>query len=154
MRMKWLMCAAYAVAAATAYARSASIDFRTDKIGAGWNLGATIHDDKRGRKFPDDEAVLTSPLFEGNITSATVVVSFTIAVGNQSTINVFAGADDNSAQYATSVTNAANGAYTTNVFTFSAADSIHVLKFTSTRNSSGSPERQTANRAPFRRRAL
>ena len=138
MRMKWLMCAAYAVAAATAYARSASIDFRTDKIGAGWDFGATQYDTSRGRKFPNDDAVLTSPLFEGNITSVTVVVSFTIGAASKSTINLFAGADADSAVCAAVITNASKNAYATNVFPFAAMDAIHALKFTSNRNDTGS----------------
>ena len=138
MRMKWLMCTAYAVVAATVYARSAAIDFRMDKTGAGWNFGDTQYDTSRGRKFPNDDAVLTSPCFDGNITSATVVVSFTIGAASKSTINLFAGADAESAVCVAAITNAAKNAYATNVFPFAAVDAIHALKFTSNRNDTGS----------------
>lgn len=133
MRMKWLMCAAYAVVAATAYARSAAIDFRTDKTGAGWDLGDTQYDTSRGRKFPNDDAVLTSPCFDGNITSMTVVVSFTQSVSNAPAINVWAGSDTNSATLRDSITNRTTNVSTTNVLTFASADAIHALKFTSDR---------------------
>ncbi len=134
MRMKWLMCAAYAVAAATVYARSAAIDFRMDRTGAGWNLGDTQYDTSRGRKFPNDDAVLTSPRFDGNITSATVVVSFTQSVSNAPAINVWAGTDADSATFRGSITNRTSNVSTTNLLTFAAADAIHALKFTSNRN--------------------
>ena len=134
MRMKWLMCAAYVVAAATTYARSMVVDFRTDRTGAGWDLGDTQYDTSRGRKFPSDDAVLTSPFFDGNITSATVVVSFTQSVSNAPAINVWAGTDAGSATLRESVTNRVTNVSTTNVLTFTAADAIHSLKFTSSRN--------------------
>ena len=134
MRMKWLICAAYAVSVATAYARSAAIDFRTDKTGSGWIFGDTQYDTSRGRKFPNDDAVLTSPSFDGNITSATVVVSFTQSVSNAPAINVWAGTDADSATFRGSITNRTSNVSTTNLLTFAAADAIHALKFTSSRN--------------------
>ena len=134
MRMKWLMCAAYAVVAAAVHARSAAIDFRMDKTGDGWNLGDTQYDASRGRKFPNDDAVLTSPRFDGSITSATVVVSFTQSVSNAPAINVWAGTDAASATIRESVTNRVTNVSTTNVLAFAAADAVHALKFTSSRN--------------------
>ena len=134
MRMKWLMCVACAAVASAAYARSASIDFRTDKTGTGWDLGDTQYDTSRGRKFPSDDVVLTSPLFDGNITSATVVVSFTQSVSNAPAINVWAGSDANVATLRDSITNRTTNVSTTNVLTFAVADAIHALKFTSSRN--------------------
>lgn len=134
MQIKWLMCAAYVVAAATTYARSMVVDFRTDRTAAGWDLGDTQYDTSRGRKFPSDDAVLTSPFFDGNITSATVVVSFTQSVSNAPAINVWAGTDADSATLRESVTNRVTNVSTTNVLTFTAADAIHSLKFTSSRN--------------------
>ena len=133
MRMKWLMYVACAVVASAAYARSTAIDFRTDKTGAGWDLGDTQYDTSRGRKFPSDDAVLTSPCFDGNITSVTVVVSFTQSVSNAPAINVWAGSDTNSATLCDSITNRTTNVSTTNVLTFAAADAIHALKFTSNR---------------------
>ena len=129
---------AYAVAATTVYARSAAIDFRTDKTGAGWDLGGTQYDTARGRKFPSDDAVLASPCFDGNITSVTVVVSFTIGAASKSTVNLFAGTDAEAAVCAAAITNASKNAYATNDFAFAATDAIHALKFTSNRNDTGS----------------
>lgn len=134
MKGKVLLCAFAVACMASALAGRVDVDFRDKKAAASWSLGTTEYNSARGRKFPDDSAVLASPAFDGAITSVTVVASFTQSVSNAPAINVWAGADLETTFQVASVTSRFSNVHVTNAFTFAAEDEIHALKFTSCRN--------------------
>ncbi len=141
-RKKWAGHASNALAAsfvvlalsAPVLAGGKTVDFRKKDGCVGWNFGTTEYNSGRGRKFVDEDAVLSSPSFDRSITSASIIVSFTQSVSNAPAINVWAGSNGDDLLKVASLTNRTVNAYTTNVIAFAAEDDVHVLKFTSSRN--------------------
>ncbi len=132
---KSLACVAGMVWVAVAHAGSATADFRDKASGADWGLGGTEYHADRGRKFPAaDAAVLTSPQFVGSVTSVTFVASITTSSSPAPEFRVWAGADAASATLADVFTVSKTNDRFTNTLAFAAADAVHAVKFTCSRN--------------------
>ena len=132
---KLLACVAGAVLVTAARAGSATADFRDKASGVDWDLGGTEYHAERGRKFPADAAaVLASPQFVGSVTSVTFVASITTSSSPAPEFGVWAGADPASATLADVFTISKTNDRFTNTLAFAAADAVHAVKFTCSRN--------------------
>lgn len=113
------------------------IDFRTDRTAEGWELGDTQYNKDRGRKFVTNGDAIQSPAASSAVTSAAVVVSFTVSNSPVPRFHVSAGSDPDHLSPCATLTNRVVNIWTTNRFAFAASDDVRVLRVTVDRNGNG-----------------
>ena len=117
------------------FAGTGFVDFRTDKTGAGWDTGYTTYDATRGRKFSGNGDAMISPIATATATQATIVVSVTRSNNPPPRFRLAIGSNATELKEIAYITNRTVNVFTTNTFSFSAADDIRRLKITLDSNS-------------------
>ena len=134
MRNRKLLVACSCIVGASLFGGTDFVDFRTDRTAEGWELGNTVYNRDRGRKFVADGDAITSPAAASAVTSATVVVSFTVSNAPVPRFHVLAGPDDEHLGEVDVVTNRIVNLFTTNRFSFAEADQVRILRIVADRN--------------------